>query len=590
MVLPIRVVLRGRKDRRMNEKMTKRKDWIKNAAIVFLIVLLLLTFFSNTIMNYSLPQVATEYVNSGSITTKIRGTGMVESVDPYSVILGDKDAPAVARKISKLLVTVGDTVEKGDVLLYLDEKTNSAIDELEKAVEDAKAAYDAALLSGSINQSVLDQANSSFNAENYSKQIIAAQNEVDEQQKVVDSLTETIAAFELQINISTNSDTAVIAANTAINKADRALELANQEKAPLESAQASLNAKVNQCQNVYTAAVQAYDALVAGGSATPDELTAAEQAKNDAQAALTTATEAANVNQAALNTANTNVANAQSAKAKAETDLTIALIDQKNILNNLNTQLAHYRGQMNAANNLLGEKQDALTKLTGNKDAIISLKTAKDALNKAKKALAEAKEEDISTEVVAEVSGTVTSIAFKSGQTVSTGEELMVIQPAGQGYTVSIPVTTEQAKRVHIGDSAEIVNNWWYSEINAILKSIRPDKNNPATQKLLVFSVEGDVSEGQNLTLSIGDRSSNYELIVPNSAVREDNNGHFVLKVETKSSPLGNRYKATRVDVEVLAQDDTRTAIRGALYNYEYVITTSTQPITAGQLIRLAEN
>ena len=46
----------------MNENTKKRREWIKNAAIVFLVIMLILTFFSNTIMNYSLPEVATQTV------------------------------------------------------------------------------------------------------------------------------------------------------------------------------------------------------------------------------------------------------------------------------------------------------------------------------------------------------------------------------------------------------------------------------------------------------------------------------------------------------------------------------------------------
>ena len=79
-------------------------------------------------------------------------------------------------------------------------------------------------------------------------------------------------------------------------------------------------------------------------------------------------------------------------------------------------------------------------------------------------------------------------------------------------------------------------------------------------------------------------------LVVPNSAIREDNNGKFILIVESRSTPLGNRYSASRVDVEVLASDDTKSAISGALYGYEYVITTSTKPVEAGQLVRLTGN
>ena len=38
-----------------------------------LAVLLVLTFFSNTIMNRTLPEVATQSVTSGSITARVRG-------------------------------------------------------------------------------------------------------------------------------------------------------------------------------------------------------------------------------------------------------------------------------------------------------------------------------------------------------------------------------------------------------------------------------------------------------------------------------------------------------------------------------------
>ena len=55
--------------------MTDRKDKIKNITIIFLLVMLILTFFSNTIMNYSLVEVSTQQVTSGQITSKVRGSG-----------------------------------------------------------------------------------------------------------------------------------------------------------------------------------------------------------------------------------------------------------------------------------------------------------------------------------------------------------------------------------------------------------------------------------------------------------------------------------------------------------------------------------
>ena len=98
-----------------NTNPSKRREWVKNAAIVFLSIMLVLTFFSNTIMNYSLPEVATEYVQSGTITAKVRGTGNLEATDPYSVVVTE------SRKIESVNVKNGDVVEKDAVLFYLED-------------------------------------------------------------------------------------------------------------------------------------------------------------------------------------------------------------------------------------------------------------------------------------------------------------------------------------------------------------------------------------------------------------------------------------------------------------------------------------
>ncbi|NLF79974.1 MAG: RND transporter, partial [Clostridia bacterium] len=81
----------------------------------------------------------------------------------------------------------------------------------------------------------------------------------------------------------------------------------------------------------------------------------------------------------------------------------------------------------------------------------------------------------------------------------------------------------------------------------------------------------------------------NYQLIVPNSAMRSDSNGDFILIVEAKSTPLGTRYIARRTDVQVLDKDDTNTAVSGGLAGWEYVITTSSKPLNPGDQVRLVD-
>ena len=122
----------------------KRREWVKNAAIIFLSVMLVLTFFSNTFMNYSLPEVAAQYVQSGTITAKIRGTGTVESGDPYNVKISE------TRTISSVLVKTGDKVEKGAPLLLLEDKESKELTDAQAALDKAMLDFELALLSLSL--------------------------------------------------------------------------------------------------------------------------------------------------------------------------------------------------------------------------------------------------------------------------------------------------------------------------------------------------------------------------------------------------------------------------------------------------------
>ena len=195
------------------------------------------------------------------------------------------------------------------------------------------------------------------------------------------------------------------------------------------------------------------------------------------------------------------------------------------------------------------------------------------------------------SEVVAPISGTIMTVNVKSGLDTPEDGIVFTMQPEGEGYTLSFTVTNEQAQKLAVGDVAEPVNSWRYDDMQIVLSSIRPDTANPGQNKLLTFKVSGEnIVPNQSINVSVAQRSGGmYEMVVPNSAIREDNNGKFILIVEAKSSPIGTRYKANRVDVEVLASDDTQSAIKGAIEGYEFVITTSNKPIENGQYVRLPE-
>ncbi len=664
----------------------KRREWVKNAAIIFLTIMLILTFFSNTIMNYSLPEVATQYVQNGTITAKVRGTGNVEATDPYSVMVKD------TRVISSVAVKQGDTVEKDQVLYYLEDKESDELKQAEQELADLELAYMKGLFGGTVSPEVINKV-ASGNTDSFSSykamvtdmqtRLQAAEDRVNECQKAVESITleNTISSnnkenstsadelAEAQANADLTSETASFEEYKSRKLADLDSEIKEVQyqiddlKLLISNAQAAAGGAdpnpsttlaapsgsetlFEQQRNLVVEKISVINGL--GGAIANDKTqpgwpwedavknwynslpwtTSDEEIQKKYEAAYgeyRTAVDSMNATAETLKEYGSN--NSQQGRLEGlenelrrlqQTRDEISAItvnssegvqDAKNRLEqaqrNIREITSANKQASAAAANRLANAEAALknaqavyellkteqTELAANINAELDLsKATKDITNK-KAEIEKLKENSTGATINAPVAGTVTNLAYAAGETTKPEEAAAVIQVEGKGYTMSISVTNEQAKKVQVGDNAELQNAWYYDDVQVVLSSIKPDPDNPAQKKLLMFNVTGEsVQAGQALSVSVGQRSSEYEFVVPNSAVREDNNGKFILIVESRSGPLNNRYIATRVDVDVLASDDTNTAISAALYGYEYVITTSTKPVEAGKQVRLNES
>ena len=193
------------------------------------------------------------------------------------------------------------------------------------------------------------------------------------------------------------------------------------------------------------------------------------------------------------------------------------------------------------------------------------------------------------TEFVSKYNGTVTAFTCRVGDTLSDGSSVISVESEENGYTLSFSVSNADSRKLQIGDTATVSGGYWGSSISAVLTTL---KTQPGGQtKLATFDLSGDVVSGQTLTLIAGEKSTSYSSVVPKSAIREDSNGKFIYITKTKSTPLGNRYVATRLPVEIVASDDVNAAITSpeVSYIYEFAITSSTKPIADGDYVRLAD-
>ena len=642
-----------------NENRSPRKEVIKNIAIVFLAVLLVLTFFSNTFMNYTLPQVSAVYVNQGTISEQIRGSGTVEAAESYEVKFDQ------TRTVKSVAVKTGQTINAGDTLFELEDSDSDELTQAQKDLEDKELDYKKAVLAQSDSSKYQSDYLEIQKAEKELSELQAkyqaalagtdplssALNDYNSLKSRSDKLTKEKEELNNQLS-AVNADTSDDMINltgeyydTLRADKDRVTELEKK----VETAQADYDelskdvgadtdyaSKIEETRkSIESATVELNQLYISLYNAKADDDTTSisasiatksleiDQLQRDLSNYLAKSTTSGVLKtklknaESTLNKAKKNLNSAKDTlsndvrsiklEIKAKLDKVTAELDDVTLkLTNAGTAKddATAAGYLSASQLELkiSEQKDTVDNLYAaleikkqtdsvtNESNQLDLEAKKKDIERQKEKVEKLKSEAFDAVVTAKMGGTVESVSVTAGSEVAAGTVAAVISVSDLGYTVSFSVKNDQAKKVKVGDKAEITSWYWGDSFSATLSEVKTDTANPQTQKTLVFNVTGsDISTGQTITLSMGSKGQPYSAVVPNAAVREDSNGKFVLVMEAKSSPLGNRYKAVRYDIEVLAKDDNNTAVNG-LMGSEYVITTSTKPIQAGDQVRPAES
>lgn len=625
------------------ENSVRKREWVKTAAIIFLAVLLVLTFFSKTIMNASLPEVAAQQAASGAINARIRGSGTVEASEVYNVTIKQ------TRKVASVLVKTGQEINVGDTMFVLEAEDSDELKQAETDLETLQQNYDKSLI----------EAGNTAAQENY------------DVQKAREAYNEALAVYNQYTNVNAAQLTAAITAAeneltnlTAQSKAiSEELKQLQTDKETIDADVTAQEAKVKEmeaAEDKYAelkTATDNYDAdIVVYGKYYSKllELTAepTSSVTYDNKHVITVVSIASQPIAAGycqkdtmlyaylVEKGQTEMANDAGIIATAYKTITedlsklatlcteysrLSVVYNPTALSNARTELSNLKNNADHCANLVkscterasaaeaavSNKQTEIDKLTKASSAADTVKSTKQALEDlvfkqnlgdsssvdmaASKKAIERKQAEVDKlrenadelEVKSSVSGTIASINASAGKSIG-GEEqpLATINVTDRGFTVKIDVTNDQAKKVKTGDTAELVN-FWGGDAVATLDQITSSKT--AGNRTLVFTLTGDIQAGQNVTLSIGQKSANYDALIPLSGLREDSNGKFVYVLESKSSPLGSRYIATRVTVQELARDDKSAAVSGISAG-DFIITTSNKPVEAGKQVRLADN
>lgn len=643
----------------------KRREWVKTAAIIFLTIMLLLTFFSNTIMNYSLPEVSAKYVESGSLSEQIRGTATVEAAQQYEV-----KYTGASRVVQAVEVKQGDTVEKGQVLLRFEEGDSPDLETAQSDLEAKQDEYRTKLLDAGVDYSADE-----LSIKNLEEDIARLKESLGGSGDYLKKLDEQKALEDKINDLTKQSNDLAKESKTFEDELTRIGEqltaLSSDDYSSLDDVYSKVLSPLYDNVVKYKAEKEKYDKQVEqitkelGDKVTNEDIInkQAEIAKLESQlealnekylgALVSTDGDPISLNQSIKDT-NTDLGKARSELYEMYNKQTTSNLISQKLKTATNNQTTFTNSYNDAENKLNLKKIEVSKKLNADKKSVKAkadkknneledvkaeiedvkldktqadadletinsieskerdLESQKLALQKKQKDdLVAAGKDDIATEalqreikrleekvekikadaaggeITAQVAGVISSMKITAGETLESGTSVASIEMTEKGYTASFSVTLDQAKKVKVGDNAEI-QYFWGGDAQAKLTQIKADQSD-SQKKQLVFDITGDVTPGQSLQLVLGAKGQPYECIIPNNAIKEDSNGKFVLTVVAKSSPLGNRYIAKRADITVLASDGVNTAVTGVVQS-DFIISTSTKPINAGDQVRLVDN
>lgn len=568
----------------------RKREIIKTILIIFLAGLLILLFFSNTIMNKSLSQITTERTTSGKLTERLRGSGLVQSNQTYSVTVDGN------KVIDTINVKVGKEVEKGDVLMTVgtgeSEELNAAIE----ALETLELEYNKALLAPDADYSSENKAIK--NAREDLAEAIRKRDDAAANQGNLDAAKDAYKENKSQLSSYTKLQTKLSAIISAI-------DIDEYTGAPAEYTGELINLKsqADDAEKLYQEKLAVYTAMVSGSSderdeeettaptiVSPEEVAAAKTAMEEAETARNTAADAYKTKKSELRTEYSS----QLSDAESNIEHYSALIEEyESGMGGDGTSLDMLNEDVKAKQRALEDLIEQLNKTqkeNANQDKLenLSIASMKKDIDKAKEKVEKLKKENETTEITAKYGGIVSAVNAKAGDETYPDMEIITIDISSEGYTLEITVDGEKTRKIKKGVEAEVLNNW-SGNVQAVLTNIKNDTTPNSKNRILVFSVTGDVESNTNLDLSIPLGNGNYDTIVPKSAVYTDSKGSFVLTVQSKSSPLGNRYYAQRVPVEVICSDEISSAVSGSINYGDYVIIAASKPVSPGDQVRMKD-
>lgn len=558
----------------------KGRKWVITGMVIFLVVLGLLTFFSNTIMNATIPKVMGVYGNRGNLSYTNSATGVIEADQKVEIKGVD------GREVEEVMVYNYQNVSAGEVLYTLKpvedetalEALRTQLQELEREAE-----YDSRRPSNPTDYT------------SYQEGIVAAQEALEEAQATLNLVQNRDAVVASSQATVSEVSSRIPGLQSTLDAETATVSSINAQITELETQIATIESQITTLVTigVPTPTPRPDDYVFIYDPAMPTPTPAPQQTEErigqlqDEILALEAQIEILN-EQLSSAQARVDSASAALAEAQSELDAAQAILEQADSLPSLTSA----QSAVNLAVSGLAQARRAYSEAQINDG--IAADQAHDAVEDRNQRMEDLREQiekaeaDMElTEVVAPSDGFVFNLSVGANDPLTKDMVTMQIIPNDATYSVSFKFDATAVQSFYQG--MELTVDSYYID-RCIVEVIRPDESNPRESRIVKCSLQGDwIWPGESITVTADRGNQNYDCVVPSSAVNEDNSGTFVYVIEESTSPLGKKYVVKRVSVTVEANSGAYCAISGENLDGNQIVTRSEKPLNDGDRVRLED-
>lgn len=197
--------------------------------------------------------------------------------------------------------------------------------------------------------------------------------------------------------------------------------------------------------------------------------------------------------------------------------------------------------------------------------------------------------------LAAPADGVITGLNCAEGSLSDTSKPLYALTSRRGGFELKVKIDSTKADYFALGDEVEVsIPSSPEGQTSGVVRGInRPSSgetgNNQGDEKEVIIDIQSStLMGGEHGEVHFKKETRRYEALIPNEAVRKENNKPCVFIVKEKDGALGKEYYIKKIPVYCADSDDSQTAVSKGLYSFDQVACSSDKAINDGDRVRLA--